>query len=112
MRRIHEDDHVLYEAALQRQKDSKGSAKPLNRREAFRAVWRDRWLGSDADAALAEKRFRKRLDDHRAGHCAPPAWLLPGSCLAAALGLYASEDAQCGRAVTVSGTASMKYPSD
>jgi hypothetical protein len=49
---------LLAEAALQRQKDSKGSAKPLNRREAFQAVWRDRRLGSDADAALAEKRFR------------------------------------------------------
>ncbi len=55
---------------------------------AFRAVWRDRGLGSDADAALAEKRFKTRLSTYRSGRYAPPAkWPLAGSCLAEALGL-------------------------
>jgi hypothetical protein len=83
-----EEDDLRFEAALRRMKDSKGSARPLNRREAFRAVWRARGWGSDADADLAEKRFTGRLCRYRAGHVAPPAeWLLPGSCLAEALGL-------------------------
>jgi hypothetical protein len=78
------DDHLLFEAALQRIKDS---APPLSRREAFRAVWRERQWGSDADADLAEQRFAVRLAAYRAGHVAPPAkWLRPGSCLAEALG--------------------------
>ncbi len=83
---VDEDDHVHFEAALQLQKDSKGSAQPLNRREAFRAVWRDRGWGSDADADLAEQRFKKRLAAYRAGHrAAPEAWQRPGTCLAEVL---------------------------
>jgi hypothetical protein len=78
--RVGEDD-VRFEAALQRQKDSRGSAQPLNRREAFRAVWRDRRWGSDAAADKAYSRFAQRLSRYRAGHAAPPeAWLRPGSC--------------------------------
>jgi hypothetical protein len=81
-----EHDDVRFEAALQRIKDSKGSAQPLNRRAAFRAVWREGPWGSDADADLAEKRFAKRLSRNRAGHAAPPeAWQVPGSCLAEVL---------------------------
>jgi hypothetical protein len=73
---------------LQHIKDSKGSAKPLSRREAFRAVWRERKLGSVADAAKAEKRFRQRLAHYRARRAAPPEeWRVPGSCLAQALEL-------------------------
>ncbi len=54
----------------------------------FQAVWRERRLGSDADAAQAEMRFKVRLSKYRAGHCATPEeWLLPGSCLVEALGL-------------------------
>jgi hypothetical protein len=86
-RRGPEDDDLRFEAALQRQKDSKGSAQPLNRREAFRAVWRERRWGSDADADLAEQRFKKRLSKYRAGLRAAAAWLLPGSRLAEALEL-------------------------
>ncbi len=87
-RRIDEEDDIRFEAALRRQKDSKGSAKPLNRREAFRAAWREGQWGSDADADLAEQRFQKRVSRCRAGRGAPPeAWLLPGSRLAEALGL-------------------------
>jgi hypothetical protein len=85
---IDEEDDLRFEAALWRFKDSKGSAQPLSRREAFQAVWRDRGWGSDADADLAEQRFRARRSRYRAGHAAPPeAWLLPGSCLAEALEL-------------------------
>ncbi len=70
---------------LQLQKDS---AQPLNRREAFRAVWRDRWWGSDADADKAAQRFSGRLAAYRAGRCAPPVeWQVPGTCLAEALEL-------------------------
>ncbi len=62
--------------------------QPLSRREAFQAVFREGKWGSDADADLAEKRFRKRLSTYRSGRYAPPAkWLLPGSCLAEALEL-------------------------
>ncbi len=60
----------------------------LSRRAAFRAVWRDRGWGSNADAAQAEKRFTMRLSKYRVGAHAPPeAWQQPGSCLAEALGL-------------------------
>ena len=84
--RIDEDDHVRFEAVLQRIKDSKGSAQPLNRRAAFRAVWREGPWGSDADADLAEQRFKKRLAAYRAGHrAAPEAWQRPGTCLAEVL---------------------------
>jgi hypothetical protein len=86
--RIREDEDLRFEAALQRIEDSKGSAQPLSRRAAFLAVWRDRGWGSDADAALAEKRFKNRLCEYRSGTHAPPeAWLLPGSRLAEALEL-------------------------
>jgi hypothetical protein len=85
-RRIEANDHLVYEAALQREKDSKGSAKPLNRCAAFRAEWREGQRGSDADAAWAEKRFRKRLADYRARRHAPPAeWQVPGTRLAEVL---------------------------
>jgi hypothetical protein len=58
------------------------------RRAAFQAVWRERQLGSDADAALAEKRFRMQRSTYRAGRTAPPVeWQQPGSRLAEALGL-------------------------
>jgi hypothetical protein len=96
--RIHEDDHVLYEAALQRIKDSKGSAKPLNRREAFRAVWRERKLGSDADADQAEQRFARRLSEYRVGHYSTPeAWRQPGTCLAEALAAPAGRGGRAAR---------------
>jgi hypothetical protein len=76
----------VFEAALQRIKDSKGSAQPLSRCAAFQAEWREGQRGSDADAARAEKRFRKRLADYRARHRAPPEkWQLPGSRLAEVL---------------------------
>jgi hypothetical protein len=65
--RTPEEDDIRFEAVLQRIKDSKGSAQPLNRREAFRAVWRDRGLGSAADADKAYKRFTVRLSRNRAG---------------------------------------------
>ncbi len=84
----HQAEAARFEAALRRLKDSMGSAPPLSRRAAFRAVWRDRGWGSDADADLAEKRFTMRLSRCRAGPAAPPeAWLRRGSCLAEALGL-------------------------
>ncbi len=80
-----EDDHILFEAALQRQKDS---AQPLSRRAAFQVVWRERQLGSDADAAKAEQRFKSRLAHYRGGRDAPPVeWRRPGSRLAEVLGL-------------------------
>jgi hypothetical protein len=69
-----------------RQKDCRDRARPLNRREAFRAVWRERWWGSDADADKAEQRFSKRLAAYRAGLRATPAkWQVPGTCLAEVL---------------------------
>jgi hypothetical protein len=50
---------------------------------------RARRSGSDADADLAEQRFKKRLSDYRGGHAAPPeAWRVPGKCLAEVLGLW------------------------
>ncbi len=79
-------DHLLFEAALQLQKDSKDSAQPLSRRAAFRAVWSEGQLGSDAGAAKAERRFSKRLADYRTGRHAPPVeWRRPGSRLAEVL---------------------------
>jgi hypothetical protein len=67
---------------------SSGPASGLAQRlyaALLRVLWK--W-GSDADADLAEKRFQKRLSDHRSGHRAPPAkWRVPGSCLAEALEL-------------------------
>jgi hypothetical protein len=48
--------------------------------------WREGPWGSDADADLAEKRFRQRLAHYRARRAAPPeAWLRRGSCLAEVL---------------------------
>ncbi len=48
--------------------------------------------GSDADADLAEDRFKKRLADYRSDRRAPPAkWLLPGSCLAEVLAAAAGQ---------------------
>jgi hypothetical protein len=67
-------------------KDSRGSAQPLSRREAFRAEWSEGPWGSDADTDQAEQRFSTRLSRYRAGHAAPPeAWLRRGSCLAEVL---------------------------
>jgi hypothetical protein len=48
-----------------------------------------RWL-STSTADKAERRFRQRLADYRAGHRAPPEeWRVPGTCLAEVLGAAA-----------------------
>jgi hypothetical protein len=97
-RRIHEDEDIRFEAALQRIKDCRDRGEPLSRLAAFQAVWCEGQWGSDADAAQAERRFAVLLSRYRARPSPPPeAWRRPGSRLAEVLAAPAGRGAWAAR---------------